>query len=85
VQQKRLELWHNHNWLLHHDNAPAHMSLKTTKFVANNNVVIVLHLLYLPDLACYSFALFPKLKLKGKGQRFKTVSDIQRELQAVLD
>jgi hypothetical protein len=29
--------------------------------------------------------LFPKLKLKGKGQRFKTVSDIQRELQAVLD
>jgi hypothetical protein len=28
-QRERPELWHNHNWLLHHDNAPAHMSLKT--------------------------------------------------------
>jgi hypothetical protein len=30
VQWKRPELWHNHNWLLHYDNTPAHMSLKTT-------------------------------------------------------
>jgi hypothetical protein len=29
--------------------------------------------------------LFPKLKIKLKGRRFKTVSDIQRESQAVLD
>jgi hypothetical protein len=26
VQRKRPELWRNHNWLLHHDNAPAHTS-----------------------------------------------------------
>jgi hypothetical protein len=31
------------------------------------------------------FALFPKLKIKLKGRHFETVSDIQRELQAVLD
>jgi hypothetical protein len=30
MQRKRPEFWHNHNWLLHHDNAPTHMSLKTT-------------------------------------------------------
>jgi hypothetical protein len=29
--------------------------------------------------------LFPKLKMKLKGRRFETVSDIQRESQAVLD
>jgi hypothetical protein len=29
--------------------------------------------------------LFSKLKMKLKGRRFKTVSDIQRESQAVLD
>jgi hypothetical protein len=33
VLQKRLELWRNHNWLLHHDSAAAHISLKTTEFV----------------------------------------------------
>jgi hypothetical protein len=30
--EKRLELWHNHNWLFHHDNTPAHTSLKTTEY-----------------------------------------------------
>jgi hypothetical protein len=38
-----------------------------------------------PDVASCDFALFPKLKMKLKGQRFETVSDIQRELQVVLD
>jgi hypothetical protein len=31
------------------------------------------------------FTLFLKLKMKLKGERFETVSDIQRESQAVLD
>jgi transposase len=84
VRQKRRELWHNHNWLLHHDNVPAHTSLKTTKFVTNNNMVIVSHPPYSPDLAPCDFALFPKLKMKVKGRCFETVSDIQRESQVVL-
>jgi hypothetical protein len=84
VRRKRPELWHNHNWLLHHDNAPAHTSLKTTEFVTNN-MVIVPHPTYLPDLAPSDFTLFPKLQMKLKGQCFETVSDVQRELQAVLD
>jgi hypothetical protein len=49
VQRKKTELGRNHNWLLHHDNAPAHTSLKTTEFVTNNNMVIVPHPLYSPD------------------------------------
>jgi hypothetical protein len=31
------------------------------------------------------FALFPKLKMKLKGRRFETLSDIQRESKVVLD
>jgi transposase len=86
ARRKRPELWRNHNWLLHHDNAPAHTSLKTTEFLTNNNnMVIVPHPPYLPDLAPCDFALFPKLKMKLKGRRFQTVSDIQRESQAALD
>jgi hypothetical protein len=82
---KRLELWRNHNWLLHHDNTLAHTSLKTTEFVTNNNLVVVPHPSYSPDLALCDFPLFPTLKMKLKGQHFETVSDIQRESQVVLD
>jgi hypothetical protein len=58
------------------------MSLKTTEFVANNNRVIICP--YLLDLAPCDVAWFPKLTMKLKG-RFETVSDIQRELQALFD
>jgi histone-lysine N-methyltransferase SETMAR len=73
------------NRLLRHDNAPAHMSLKTIQFVTNNNMVIIPHHPYSPDLAPCDFALFSWLKGKLNGRRFERVSDIQRELQAVLD
>jgi transposase len=85
VKRKRPELWRNHNWLLHHENAPTHTSLKTIEFVTNNSMVIVPHPPYSPDLAPCDLALSPKLKMKLKGRRFETVSDIQRESQAVLD
>jgi hypothetical protein len=66
VQRKTQKLWRNHNWLLHHDNVPTNMSLKTTEIVTNNNMVIVPHPPYSPYLA-RDFALFPKLKMKLKG------------------
>jgi hypothetical protein len=40
---------------------------------------------YSLDLAPCDFALFPKLKMKLKGSCYVTMSDIQRELQVVLD
>jgi hypothetical protein len=48
-------------------------------------MVIVPHPPYSPDLAPCDFALFSKWKMKLKVRRFETVSDIQRESQAVLD
>jgi hypothetical protein len=57
----------------------------TTESVTNNNMVIVPHLPYSQDLAPYDFTLFPKLKMKLKGRHFETMSDIQRELQAVFE
>jgi hypothetical protein len=46
----------------------AHMPLKTTDFVTNNNnMVIVSHPLYSLDLAPCDSTLFPKLKMKLKG------------------
>jgi hypothetical protein len=48
-------------------------------------MVIVPNLPDSPDLAPCDFALIPELKMKLTERRFETVSDIQRELQAVLD
>jgi histone-lysine N-methyltransferase SETMAR len=48
-------------------------------------MVIVPHPPYSADLGPCNFAMFPKLKMKLNGQRFETVSDIQRESQAVLN
>jgi hypothetical protein len=84
MRRKRPELWRTHNWLLHHDSTPAHTSLKTADFVTNNNMVIVPHSPYSPNLATFDFALFLKLKMKLKGRHFGTVSDIQRKSQALL-
>jgi hypothetical protein len=69
---------------LHQDNAAAHVSLKTTECVINN-MVIVPHPPYSPDLAPCDFGLFPEVKLKLKLRCLETVSDIQRESQAVLE
>jgi hypothetical protein len=61
------------------------MSLKTTEFVTNNNMLIDPHPPYSLDLAPCDFALFPILKMKLKGRHFETVSDIQKKSQAVLN
>jgi hypothetical protein len=61
------------------------MSLKTTEFVTNINMVIVPHPPYSPCIVPCNFALFPKLKMKLMGRRFETVSDIKRELKVVLE
>jgi hypothetical protein len=53
--------------------------------VAKNNMVIVPHFLYSPNVSSRDFALFPKLKMKLKGQRFERVCDIQRESQEELN
>ncbi|UYV73654.1 hypothetical protein LAZ67_11000230 [Cordylochernes scorpioides] len=39
IRQKRPDLWKNKNWLLHHDNAPAHTSLLVRDILAKNNTV----------------------------------------------
>lgn len=36
VRKKRLELWNNNSWILHHDNASSHTAL-IHDFLANKN------------------------------------------------
>ncbi|UYV60352.1 hypothetical protein LAZ67_1000919 [Cordylochernes scorpioides] len=77
IRQKRPDLWKNKNWLLHHDNAPAHTSLLVRDFLAKNNTLMMPKPPYSPDLAPCDFFLFPKLKRPMKGRRYSTLDEIK--------
>ncbi|UYV78290.1 hypothetical protein LAZ67_16000864 [Cordylochernes scorpioides] len=88
IRQKRPDLWKNKNWLLHHDNDPAHTSLLLRDFLAKNNTLMMPQPPYSPDLAPCDFFLFPKLKRPMKGRRYATLDEIktasQEELKKIL-
>jgi hypothetical protein len=48
-------------------------------------MAVIPHPPYSPDLATCDFFLFPKMKLKLKGNQFDTTEEIQGEMQRVLD
>jgi hypothetical protein len=73
-----------YNWVLHHDNAPAHTALAVQHFLASKNMTVVPHPPYLAVVAPGDFFLFPKMKIKLKRRRFDTIEEIQAKSQKVL-
>ena len=66
------------DWMLQHDNAPAHTALSIREFLAKRNIPVLQHPPYSPDLVLYDFFLFPKLKSKLKGHHFGKMENIQK-------
>ena len=66
VRRHRPEKWHSGNWILRHDNAPAHRAVTTNEFLAKHNIPSIPHPPYSPDLAPCDFFLFPQLKKQWK-------------------
>jgi len=62
LRQKQPELFAKNSWILHHDNAPAHMALSVREFLATKQINVLEHPAYSPDLAPNDFFLFPKIK-----------------------
>jgi hypothetical protein len=60
------ELWPN-DWILHHDNAPAHKGLSVKQFLAQKSTNEMEHPAYSPDLAPNDFFLLPKINYTLKG------------------
>jgi len=89
VRRKRPELWENQTWMLHHDNAPTHVSLLIRSYLVKHQTSVASHPPYSPDLAPAEFFLFPKLKTTLKGRRFQTTEEIEenaiRELRAIIE
>jgi len=79
-RRKRPEAWTNKTWMLHHDNAPAHVSLLIREFLVKQDTIVVAQTSYSPDLAPVDFFLFPKLKSTLKGRRFQTIEEIKENL-----
>jgi len=54
VRTKRPEIWPK-DWILHHDNAPAHKALSVKQFLAQKAITDMEHQPYSPDLAADDF------------------------------
>ena len=85
--RKRPHFWSSGDWLLHHDNAPAHSSNLVQQFLAKHKMVQLRQPPYSPDIAPCDFCMFPNLKMTLKGKRFDDIDTIQsnatRELKAI--
>ena len=55
VWRTRPELWRTGEWLIHHDNAPAHTALRIRQFLTFQGMTLVPHPPYSPDLAPADF------------------------------
>ena len=62
IRHKRHKLWRTKNWLLLHDSAPAYCSVLLLDELSRQQVTILSHPLYSPDLAPCDFFLLPRLK-----------------------
>ena len=86
VRKKRPRFWSSGNWLLHHDNAPAHLSNLEQQIWRNTGLYSFASLRTFPTLGC-DFWMFLKLKMTLKGKRFDDIETIQsnatRELKAI--
>ena len=65
------------NWVLQHDNAPAHIALSIREFLAKKHSRTSTTS-YSPDLAPCDFYLLSKLKSKLKGHHFGMMENIQK-------
>jgi len=77
VRRKCPEKWQDGNWILHHDNAPAHTSHLVQQFLAKHGTTQLQQPPYSPDLTPCDFFLFPRLKKVLKGHRFEATEDIK--------
>ncbi len=77
VHLYRPELWESGDWYLQQDYAPAHTSVPTLAYFGENDLDLLNHPPYSPDLAPCDYFLFPTLKATLRGRRFQNVDDLR--------
>ncbi|CAH2009862.1 unnamed protein product [Acanthoscelides obtectus] len=61
--------------ILHQDNASSHTAQKTRQYLTEENVELLDHPPYSPDLSPNDFFTFPKIKHRLRGQRFHSAEE----------
>ena len=85
VRRRRPDMWKNASWILHYNNAPAHNALSVKRYLAKNNIPVMEHPPYSPDLAPCDFFLIPKIKSALKGTRFESADAVKAKSDATLE
>jgi histone-lysine N-methyltransferase SETMAR len=62
VRKKRPDAWRLKRWMLHADNAPAHISLLIRQFLVKHETTGIPQPPYSPDLAPADFFFIPQIK-----------------------
>jgi len=78
-------MWSSGDWFLHHDNAAAHTVLSVQHFLAKNNMTVIPHPAYSPDLAPCDFFLLPRIKGQMKGKSSADISEMKKKTLEVLN
>ncbi|CAH1960698.1 unnamed protein product [Acanthoscelides obtectus] len=72
--------------ILHQDNASSHTAQKTRQYLTEENVELLDHPPYRPDLSPNDFFTIPKIKNRLRGQRFQSPEEaVDAFKNAVLD
>jgi len=79
VGRKHSELWQSGEWLLHHDNAPAHTALSVQQFLMKNGMTTASHPPTPRTWHPAIFFLFPRMKRDLKGKRFRNVEEVREK------
>ena len=61
VRRKRPQLFASNSWILHHVKAPTYTALSVREFLATEQITVLEHPSYSPDLAPSYFFLFSKI------------------------
>ena len=70
--------------LLDHDNASAHTAAVALDFLVVNDVQLVTHQPYSPDLAPCDWFLFPSIKRQLKGKQFPSAEDARAFFEGII-
>ena len=70
--------------LILHDNASAHKTRAVTQYIDEQNMKVLPHPAYSPDLAPCDFWLFPILKERLAGRKFTRVQDLSKAVFSEL-
>ncbi|CAH1962937.1 unnamed protein product [Acanthoscelides obtectus] len=72
--------------ILHQDNASSHTAQQTRQYLTEENVELLDHPPYSPDLSSNDFFTFPKIKNRLRGQRYQSPEEaVDAFKNAVLD